>query len=97
MDKGKTLDSRFEQIDALNAKVVGLKMQLGSAITKRRDAVNNGKKELVDTLNKAINTIMQQIESTTDRIKNINEEIKKWRQTRKRDDENEKRHEDDGR
>ena len=89
MDKGKTLDSRFEQIDALNAKVVGLKMQLGSAIIKRRDAVNNEKKELVDTLNKAINTIMQQIESTTDRIKNINEEIKKWGQTRKRNDENE--------
>ena len=97
MDKGKTLDSRFEQIDALNAKVVRLKMQLGSAITKRRDAVNNGGKELVDTLNKAINTIMQQIESTTDRIKKINEEIQRWGQTRKRDDENEKHHEDDGR
>lgn len=97
MDNGKTLDSRFEQIDALNAKVVRLKMQLSSVIIKRRDAVNNEKKELVDTLNKAINTIMQQIETSTARIKKINEEIQRWGQSKIKNDENVKRHEDDGR
>ena len=81
MDKGKALDTRFEQIDALNAKIMSLKMQLDTTRKQVIKALNEGKEQLAIDLNKLIESITNQIEDYTAIIKNKNEEIRKyWRQ-----------------
>lgn len=81
MDKGKALDTRFEQIDALNAKIMSLKMQLDTTRKQAIKALNEGKEQLAIDLNKLIESITNQIEDYTAIIKNINKEIRNnWRQ-----------------
>ena len=84
MDKGKTLDFRFEQIDALNAKIMNLKMILKTLNDRLRRAQEEENTELVEELKYKIEMQKRQIEDNIVIIKKINEEIRNnWRQPEK--------------